>query len=126
MKGLPSMGLQPVNWIVKKSSSFLHYESAYKERDKTESEQLASEYIRNFLTDEPIPGIEYEFNFVKTYLDSISLDEVNQLAQKMIKKDNRVVIVMAPQKEGVTLPDDQQVLAAVAAVSQSKTRTLQG
>ena len=42
-----------------------------------------------------------------------------KLAQKMIKKDNRVVIVMAPQKEGVALPDDQQVLAAVEAVSQS-------
>ena len=103
-----------------KKQFFSQYESAYKERDKTESEQLASEYIRNYLTDEPIPGIEYEFNFVKTYLDSISLDEVNQLAQKMIKKDNRVVIVMAPQKEGVALPDDQQVLAAVESVSQTK------
>ena len=38
----------------------------------------------------------------------------------MIKKDNRVVIVMAPQKEGVTLPDDQQVLAAVEPVSQNR------
>ena len=61
-----------------KKQFFSSYESAYKERDKTESEQLASEYIRNYLTDEPIPGIEFEFNFVKTYLDSISLDEVNQ------------------------------------------------
>ncbi len=103
-----------------KKQFFSQYESAYKEMDKTESEQLAAEYIRNYLTDEPIPGIEFEFNFVKTYLDSISLDDVNQLAQKMIKKDNRVVIVMAPQKEGVILPDDQQVLAVVEAVSQTR------
>jgi zinc protease len=102
-----------------KKQFFSSYESAYKERDKTESEQLASEYIRNYLTDEPIPGIEFEFNFVKTYLDSISLDEVNQMAQKMITRDNRVVIVMTSQKEGVTLPVDQQVLATVTAVSQN-------
>jgi zinc protease len=103
-----------------KKQFFSSYENAYEERDKTESEQFASEYVRNFLTDEPIPGIEFEFNFVKKYLDSISVDEINQLAQKMITKDNRVVIVMAPQKEGVVLPDDQQVLAAVTAVSQSE------
>ncbi len=109
-----------------KKQFYSSYESAYKERDKTESEQLASEYIRNYLTDEPIPGIEFEFNFVKTYLDSISLDEVNLLAQKMIKKDNRVVIVMAPQKEGVTLPDEAQVLAAVDAALPNQTGTLQG
>lgn len=102
-----------------KKEFYSSYEKAYQERDKTESEQLAEEYIRNYLTDEPIPGIEYEFNFVKTYLDSISLDEVNKLAQKMIQKDNRVVIVMAPQKDGLTLPADQQVLATVEAVSQS-------
>jgi len=103
-----------------KKQFYSSYESAYKERDKTESEQLAAEYIRNYLTDEPIPGIEYEFNFVKNHIDSISLDEVNQLAQKMMKKDNRVVIVMAPQKEGVALPDDQQVLAAVETVAQTQ------
>ncbi len=103
-----------------KKQFFASYENAYNERDKTESEQLAAEYIRNYLTDEPIPGIEFEFNFVKTYLDSVSLDEVNQLAQKMIKKDDRVVIVMAPQKEGIALPDDSQLLATVEAISQTK------
>ena len=83
-----------------KKQFYSSYENAYKERDKTESAQLAAEYIRNYLTDEPIPGIEYEFNFVKTYLDSISLDEVNLLAQKMIKKVHPCRdSYLAPQKK---------------------------
>jgi zinc protease len=36
------------------------YERAFSERDKTESGQFAEEYVRNFLNDEPAPGIEYD------------------------------------------------------------------
>jgi zinc protease len=96
------------------------FEDAYQERDKTESEQLASEYIRNFLTNEPIPGIEFEYNFVREYLDSISLDEVNEMARKIITHDNRVVVVMAPRKEGVPLPGDEEVLSTIEKATESK------
>jgi zinc protease len=113
-------GFTPGELERQKKQFYASYETAYKERDKTESEQLASEYIRNFLTDEPIPGIEFEYNFVKANLDSISLEEVNQIAGKIIKHDNRVVIVMAPQKEGVSLPDDQGVLATIETTSGGK------
>ena len=86
-----------------KKQFYALFENAFNERDKTESEQFASEYIRNFLTQEPIPGIEYEFNFVREYLDGITLEEVNQTARRIITRDNRVVIVMAPQKDEIQL-----------------------
>jgi zinc protease len=96
-----------------KKQFYSSYEIAYNERDKTESEQLVSEYIRNFLTGEPIPGIEYEFGFIKEYLNDISLVEVNDIARKLLTRDNRVVIIMGPQKEGVNLPGDDQVMAMI-------------
>jgi len=95
------------------------YENAFRERDKTESEQLASEYIRNFLTEEPIPGIEFEYNFVKEFLDGITLEEVNEVARRIIRRDNRVVIVMAPQKEDLQLPGTEAVLASVEIASKN-------
>lgn len=79
------------------------YEQYYNERDKSESEQFAAEFIRNFLTSEPIPGISFEYNYVKHTLPSISIDEVNLLAHKWITDSNRVVIVTAPEKENVKL-----------------------
>jgi zinc protease len=102
-----------------KKQLFAAYENAYNERDKTSSAQLAAEYLRNFLTQEPIPGIEYEFNFVKQYLDSISLEEVNQVAKNIITPENRVVVIMAPKKDGLALPSEDQVLASVDAVVKS-------
>jgi zinc protease len=102
-----------------KKQFFASFESAFKERDKTESEQLASEYIRNFLTDEPIPGIEFEFNFVREFLDSISLQEVNETAHRIITRENRVAIVMAPQKEEIKLPDKGEILSEIENTTKS-------
>ncbi|MGD2034009.1 MAG: insulinase family protein [Bacteroidales bacterium] len=93
-----------------------HYENAYNERDKTESEQWADEYIRNFLEDEPIPGIEFEYNFIKDNIDQINLEDINKLAATLITSDNRVLIVNAPEKEGVIIPDESTVLALAGEV----------
>ncbi|MGK7395008.1 MAG: M16 family metallopeptidase [Candidatus Cyclobacteriaceae bacterium M3_2C_046] len=85
------------------------YEKAYNERNKTESRVYADEYVRNFLEEEPIPGIEFEYGFVKNYLDKISLTEINQLADQWITRENRVVVITAPEKEETDLPSEQEV-----------------
>ena len=86
-----------------------NYEKSYNERDKSQSMQYASEYIRAFLENEPIPGIEWEYEFVKNILPTITLDEINTLAPQWITDKNRVVIVMGPDKEGVTIPDEATI-----------------
>ncbi len=90
-----------------------NYEIAYNERDKTESDKMASEYVRNYLHQEPIPGITFEYHFAKEYLDGITLNEVNELAQYFIRDRNEVIVVSAPEKEGITLPSDNELLALV-------------
>jgi zinc protease len=101
-----------------KISMLSSLERAYNERNTTESRSFASEYINNFLDGEPIPGIEWEFNFTKEILPGIALKEVNQLAQKWIREDNRVVVITAPEKEGVRLPTEEEILAILDFVEQ--------
>jgi len=91
-------------------------EQAYKERDKTESANYAAEYSRNFLTGEPIPGIEYEYEMYKRYIPGISLEEINELAGKWISDRNRVILVNAPEKPDVSVPDEDEILAVMNAV----------
>lgn len=93
------------------------YQNIYNERDKTESNQLADEYIRNYLEDEPIPGIEFEYEFVKSNIDNITLDEINSLAKQLITDDNRVIIINAPEKEDLNIPGEEEILAVAATVS---------
>lgn len=94
-------------------------ESAYAERDKTASRRYAAEYIRNFLVDEPIPGIEYEFELYRTYLPGITLGEVNALTERFLTRENQVVTASAPEKEGVSVPDEAELQAIFARVAES-------
>ncbi len=93
-------------------------ESAYNEREKTDSAAHASEYVDHFLEHVPAPGIVYEFEMLGALLPGIELDEVNAVARNLAVEDNRVVRVSAPEKEGVGVPDEaalRQIFAAIAA-----------
>ncbi len=95
------------------------YEIAYNERDKTESANFANEYVSNFLEQEPIPGIDFEFSFVKTHIGGITIEEINGLSQKWLTDENRVVVITGPEKEGVVLPKKERALAIINEVENS-------
>ncbi|HYN81486.1 MAG TPA: insulinase family protein [Gemmatimonadaceae bacterium] len=87
------------------------YERAYAEREKTQSGQFADEYIRHFLEEEGIPGIEYEYKLVQSIAGTVTLAEVNQLARSWITDENRVIIAQTPVKTGVPVPTESGLLA---------------
>jgi zinc protease len=87
------------------------YERAYAEREKTQSGQFADEYIRHFLEDEGIPGIEYEYQLVQSIAGTVTLAEVNKLASNWITDENRVIIAQTPIKAGVPVPTESGLLA---------------
>lgn len=86
-------------------------EKAYDEKDKTESKLYANEYIRNYLQNEPIPGIEKELDFYRKFLPGITVEEINQLSKEMLPQENRVITVGAPEKENLGLPTENDLLA---------------
>lgn len=85
------------------------YDRIFSEREKEESYKYVSEYVNHFLINEPIPGIEWEYDFVKQYLASVKLEDVNQLAKQWITKNNMVVTLNAPDKAGVRIPSAEEV-----------------
>lgn len=85
------------------------YDRIFIEREKEESYKYVDEYVNNFLINEPIPGIEWEYDFVKQYLASVKLEDVNKLAAQWITKNNMVVTLNAPEKESVKTPSIDEV-----------------
>lgn len=83
---------------------------AYNERDKSESRNFAREYVSNFLSQEPMPGITFEYDIYKKYLSGISLEEVNKFASEWITDgENCVVLITAPEKETTKMPSDEVI-----------------
>jgi zinc protease len=95
-------------------------ERSYNERDKTESSNIVSEYVRHFLSGEPIPGIENEFQYHRQFLDGITLDEVNQYAASTIPADteNKLVILTGPEKADFEIPANDLLLNMAVKASQ--------
>lgn len=94
------------------------YEQAYRERDKRESQSFAGEVLRHFLGGEPMPGIERELEMVEEFLPGIGVDELNALARQWITRENRVILLSAPEKEGVAVPGEPQLLAVFERVAE--------
>jgi zinc protease len=88
-------------------------EKAYNERDNQKNNSLVEEYVRNFLNQEPIPGIEWEYNTVKMLMPNLKMEMVNQVAKSYITDTNMIVSIMAPDKEAVKLPTESQILASI-------------
>ncbi|MGH1363486.1 MAG: M16 family metallopeptidase [Calditrichia bacterium] len=102
-----------------KTSLMRGIEQAYREKSKTKSRNYASEYIRNFLEDEPIPGIDFEYELYQKFVPGITLEEINTLVGKWLTDENRVVLVDAPEKEGLTAPTEAGLQNAFATATQS-------
>ncbi|MFN4145982.1 MAG: M16 family metallopeptidase [Runella sp.] len=85
-------------------------EKRFKEKDKTKSEEYTYEYMNHFLEGSSSMGIEFYFEFVKSQLDGITLQEVNALSDKFIRTDNRAVIIMASDNDKDKLPSEAQVV----------------
>jgi zinc protease len=102
-----------------KANMRLFLERASIEEATWESGRLADEYGRNFLKDEPIPGIGYEYALHQRFVPEITLAEVNALAKDWMPDRDRVVSITAPRKPGLTMPNEARLAAAIAAGSKT-------
>ncbi len=93
-------------------------ERGVKEMDKTESRRLIQKYVYHFLKNNPIPSPKQQLSLYQEHLPGIELSEVNALAKEWIIEENRVVVVTGPEKEGVALPTEQEVLSILNTVAQ--------
>ena len=93
-----------------KATQLRGLESAFQERDKTESDGFAAEYINYFLTNEPTPGIAWEFETARRVLPTVTLEDVNSLGRSWITNVNRVVAVSAPTGPQAAVPAAGELL----------------
>ncbi len=90
-------------------------EKAYNDRDKNESSNYVQEYIDNFLTQEPSPGIVTEYSYYNSLLPGIKLDEVNALINPLKQNPHIFVSLTGPAQSDYTLPDSAALLNEVYA-----------
>ena len=96
-----------------KTETLAQYEKAYNERSATRNISYVDEYIDNFLYQEMIPGIEWEYAFVKQMMPAISLEQINQIALQLVTNENIVVNFQVADKPEVQLPTEEQIINGI-------------
>lgn len=104
-----------------KESVLSDIENRYNERDKIQSRSHARELISHFLEKEPVPGLEHEYAMAQELIPAIALEEVNAKPINWMTDDNTVIIVTGPEKEGVSMPTQEEILATYKEVKEKDT-----
>ncbi len=103
-----------------KANLMRNYESRFMEKDKRKNRELVYPLVSQFLYNQPNPGIEYDYAFVKAMLPGISLKEINAEATRYVRNDNRIITVTGPDMEGVGLPTEQEIKNLLNGISPDK------
>ena len=97
------------------------FERLYSEREKTDSGAYVAEYMRNFLQQEPIPGIAAEYRYANEMLPGVTLDEMNAYARRTIPANSgKLVIYTGIERPDSPPPQGEALLAALAAAEKAE------
>ena len=99
-----------------KKETLAAYEKSYNERNTVRNIQHAQEYIRHYLSDEPIPGIAWEYEMIQQLLPMLSVDMLNQIAQNLVTDENLIISFQAPEDNTVVLPTEAETVELLATV----------
>lgn len=94
-------------------------ENMYERRNKISNGSYVNEYIRHFLDNEAAPGIEWEHTNLIQIADQVNVETINQTLTQLFegrKNTAPVILGMLPEKEGITFPTKDEVLAILKAV----------
>ena len=97
-------------------------EKKYTNRAKRKTNAYADDYIENFLHNEPIPSVEDEYQIMSQFVPMLPVDLANEMAAEYItvSDTNLVVLGLLQDKEGVTAPTAENLLAAIKGVRTEK------
>jgi zinc protease len=103
-----------------KTEMLTQYEELYNERNTVRNISYAQEYIRHYLDDEVIPGIEWEYKTLQQLLPMIDINTINNIAKQFITDQNVIVTIMAPDNDVVQVPTQEQVLEMLQQVKSAE------
>jgi len=95
-----------------------HDERKLRERDDRRNSRFVGACMRNFLDNEPLMAIEDQVELTRKFDREVTLQEVNKAVKELITDKNQVLVVYAPDKEGLLLPTEQQLTNVIEATQQ--------
>lgn len=98
------------------------FDNMLKSKDSRTNKSYAMEYANYFTTGGYIPGIEVEHQWIHSLAPQIPVELINQMLKELTKDGkNLTITLMAPTKDGITYPDEKQLLSEYTTAMSQKT-----
>ena len=81
----------------------------YAERDKRTNDYYVQNCIRHFLDEVSMMAPEKEYELTLDIINSLTLEEINEVLPAMHRADNRVAVSFAPEREGAVYPGKKDI-----------------
>ncbi len=85
-------------------------ETSFKDKDNRKNNSFVWKYYSHFLTNEPIPSLDFYYTFVKQIVPFLNIEQINMLAKTFVTDENIVVTISGPEKDKESLPTKDNVL----------------
>ena len=89
-------------------------EQRFQQQNDINSAEFVNFLTSTFLENSVFTTNETDYKLAQELLPQITLDDIDALAETLLREDNRVVLVIAPEKVGLELPSRAEVAGAIA------------
>lgn len=104
-----------------KKKIYAGYERRYANRMKQTSEELADLCQIEYLYGEPATAAESDYELMKELLPGITCGDIRNLCGEYFTDHNRVVVITAPEREGVEYPAEAEIRELLRNFDREKT-----
>jgi zinc protease len=108
-------GFSAAETDVAKQEAQSDFDSRYDSRNTTQDVDYATQYVANFLTDDPYPTADDEYQIATRVIDGITPEALDLRFRARWHNTAPHVIISAPQAEESQMPSESEVMAMIAA-----------
>ena len=103
-----------------KATMLSSFENYFKQKDKIDNDTYVESIQSYFLTGEPMPSIDFEFEFLKEVITGITPDEVSAKFKEVMIDENRTIIVQGLEGDDIKHLSEQEALDITNKVKNSQ------
>ena len=96
-------------------------ERSYANRNDVSNEAYVERCIAHFATGDSMMDAETEWQLAQMFINSLTVEHVNQAYAEMAKpNENLVILARSPKKDGINIPTENELLSIIAEVEASE------
>ncbi len=100
-----------------KAAVLAQLEQQFREKDKTESRRIATQYVGHFLNGTVVPGPEATLRLAEAMLPQIDSRKTNEAMRFFMSSSSRVVVISGNEKPGYPFPSEAEILSVLNKIS---------